>query len=72
MLRMSQVRRYLTPVQVAKRLHVTPETVRAWARAGKIRFITLPSGRMRFPEEEFADLDAGEPVADDEPVAVAS
>lgn len=36
---------YLTPRQVADALHLSPETVRRWARTGKIRAVELPGGR---------------------------
>lgn len=36
---------YLTPVQVAALLHLSPETVRSWARNGRVRAVVLPGGR---------------------------
>lgn len=52
---MTQVHRYLTAVEVAQRLQVTPETARDWARTGKVPAIQLPSGHYRFKSE---DIDA--------------
>lgn len=52
---MTQVPRYLTAVEVAERLQVTPETARDWARTGKVPAIQLPSGHYRFRAE---DIDA--------------
>jgi excisionase family DNA binding protein len=49
----------LTASQVAKRLDVTPETVREWARSGKLRAITYPSGRMRFFEDDVEAIEQG-------------
>lgn len=51
----------LTAPEVAARLHVTDETVRAWAKSGKLTHIVLPSGGRRFRR---SDVDAIlEPVA---------
>lgn len=38
----------LTPAEVAKRLHVSPVTVRHWALQGKLPCITTPGGHRRF------------------------
>jgi excisionase family DNA binding protein len=46
---MTQKTLTLTASQAAERLDVTAETVRAWARSGKIKVVRHPSGRMRFP-----------------------
>jgi excisionase family DNA binding protein len=45
----------LTAPKVAELLGVSAETVRTWAKDGQIRFITLPSGVIRFRRE---DIDA--------------
>lgn len=57
---MTQVRPNLTASEVAERLDVTPETVRAWAHSGRLRCIKLPSGRMRFPVEAIEAIERGE------------
>ena len=36
---------YLTPVQVGQALAIHPETVRRWARQGRVAAISLPGGR---------------------------
>jgi excisionase family DNA binding protein len=38
----------LTTSEVARKLRVDVETVRRWARSGKLRAIRLPSKQMRF------------------------
>lgn len=47
--------RLLTARIVAEHLGLTPETVLAWVREGKLPAFRLPSGQIRFRE---ADLDA--------------
>ncbi|WP_173079322.1 helix-turn-helix domain-containing protein [Phytohabitans rumicis] len=56
----TQVDRKLTPSQVAKRLDVTPETVREWIRTGKLPSITLPSGRMKVRELDVIAIETAE------------
>lgn len=41
--------------EVAKRLGVSDETVRGWAKTGKLRYVKLPSGGRRF---RAVDVDA--------------
>lgn len=43
----------LTGEQLAAALKVHPESVARWARAGRIPFIALPSGRGGNPERRF-------------------
>jgi excisionase family DNA binding protein len=45
----------LTTTEVAEACNVEPETVRRWAREGRIAAITLPGGLKRFRRE---DVDA--------------
>lgn len=49
---MTQVRRYLTAGEVADRVGVSTETIRRWAREGKVDYFRLPSGSMRFPADQ--------------------
>ncbi|HEX4432835.1 MAG TPA: helix-turn-helix domain-containing protein [Frankiaceae bacterium] len=41
---------------VARTLNVTPDTVRRWARTGKLPVVTLPSGQKRFRREDVEKL----------------
>jgi excisionase family DNA binding protein len=45
----------LTTREVAEHFRVCPDTVLRWVRAGKLRAFRLPSGAIRFRED---DLDA--------------
>lgn len=49
---MTQVAERLTATQVARRLGVHPETIRRWAREGKISYLRSPSGRISFPADQ--------------------
>lgn len=42
----------LTARVVAERLDLTPETILAWVRQGKIPAFRLPSGQIRFRQED--------------------
>jgi excisionase family DNA binding protein len=42
----------LTTSEVAEACNVDPETVRRWAREGRIAVITLPGGLKRFRRED--------------------
>ena len=57
---MTQQDRKLTASEVAKRLDVTSETVRDWARTGKLRTMRLPSGRMKFWESDVVAIERGD------------
>lgn len=46
--------RYLSPIQVADLLKVSPVTVRHWALLGKLKCITTPGGHRRF---QLADVE---------------
>jgi len=48
--------RLVNPPEVAKRLDVCPNTVRAWCRAGLIAHVVMPSGRIKVPIEEIERL----------------
>lgn len=41
----------LTIGEAAKRLRVSTQSLRAWAKMGKIHYFTTPTGRMLFSEE---------------------
>jgi excisionase family DNA binding protein len=52
---MQPVGQLLSTPEAAKRLGVAEVTIRRWAKAGHIRHVITPGGRMRFDP---ADLDA--------------
>jgi excisionase family DNA binding protein len=64
--------RYLTPSEAAARLMVSPVTLRHWALAGKLAFVTTPGGHRRYAEDEVARLLAQHPPAATESVAGAA
>jgi excisionase family DNA binding protein len=45
------MRKFLSPAEVARRLAVSVELVRVWLRAGKLRHVRTPLGRL-IPVEE--------------------
>ena len=47
---MTASERVLSVGTVARLIGVSSETVRAWARAGRIRAIRTPTGRYKIPE----------------------
>jgi excisionase family DNA binding protein len=47
---------YLKPSEVAKILHVSPQTVSRWANEGKIRCDVTLGGHRRFPISEVERL----------------
>lgn len=58
---MTSVPAALTPSEAAAWLRsrgvdVTDQTVRRWAKSGRVRAIRLPYGRVRIPESELAAL----------------
>lgn len=82
----THTRGYLDARDAARILDVSPDTVRRWAKAGRVRHVLLPSGRMRFyradveallePVETAREVDEGPfvdaplPGLEDEAVAV--
>lgn len=44
--------RYMTPSEAATLLMISPVTLRHWALAGKLNFVTTPGGHRRFAEDE--------------------
>lgn len=50
--------RYLTPNEVAARLMISPVTLRHWALAGKLGFVTTPGGHRRYAEDEIEQFAA--------------
>jgi putative resolvase len=49
---MSAINRLLTAKQAAQLLQVSEETIWRWVRAGKMKAVRLPSGRIRIEESE--------------------
>lgn len=49
---MTRTSALLTPGEMARRCGVSPETIRRWARQGRIDYVRSPSGRIRFPEDQ--------------------
>lgn len=47
---------FCTAREVAGLFDVTPETVRRWARSGRIKVMTLPSGRRKFRRSDVEEL----------------
>lgn len=46
----------LTPGQAAALAHVTPRTIHRYGTAGRISFVTLPSGHRRYSREDVEAL----------------
>lgn len=46
----------MTVGEVARALGTSPETVRRWADAGRIRVVVLPSGHRRFFAADIAAI----------------
>jgi predicted site-specific integrase-resolvase len=66
---MTQVPPFLTAPQVAQRLTeaglpVSEETVRQWAKSGRLASVKLPNGRHRFRPEVVDAIVNGETAAD--------
>ncbi|HEC18388.1 MAG TPA: response regulator [Gammaproteobacteria bacterium] len=55
--------RYLTPNEAASRLMISPVTLRHWALAGKLAFVTTPGGHRRFAEDDIERLAAQHSLA---------
>ncbi len=53
---MDNIAPLLTPREAAERLAVHPETLRRWAREGRISAVKLPGGAVRFRPEDIAAL----------------
>lgn len=47
---------YLTTPAAAKVLGVSHETLRRWAEEKKIRHVKLPSGQLRFRQEDLDEV----------------
>lgn len=57
----------IAPSEAASLLGVTPATIRRWAHLGKIPYIHLPSGRMKFRRSDVeALLSPVDPVGSEE------
>lgn len=46
----------LTPAEAAKLLHVSPITIRYWAKEGLLPFFSTPGGHRRFNSEDVMNL----------------
>lgn len=57
----------LRPGEAASVLHVSIQTLRNWARQGKIRCVRTPTGQLRYPKDAVRALLDGRPK-DAEPV----
>jgi excisionase family DNA binding protein len=49
---MTQLPERLTATEMARRHGVHPETIRRWAREGRISYLRSPSGRISFPADQ--------------------
>lgn len=49
----------MTVPEVAERLRITPETVRIWAREGRLPAVPLPMRGLRFRREDIDAILAG-------------
>lgn len=45
--------RWYTPSEGAEMIGVTPQTLRRWAKVGKVQAIKLPSGQSRYNMDDF-------------------
>ena len=52
MAKFSAKKEFLTPNEAAARLMISPVTLRHWALAGKLAFVTTPGGHRRYTEDE--------------------
>jgi len=57
---MTQDTPLLIASEVADRLRVSEETVNQWARIGRLKAITLPSGRKRYRVADIEAIEAGD------------
>lgn len=48
--------RWLFPAEAARLFHVSPRSLRAWAKAGKISAQRTLGGHRRYPESEIRAL----------------
>lgn len=60
---MTQTHPLVTAGAVAAQFGTSTETIRRWARDGKLPFVPMPSGRIKFRQ---ADIDALLPPAADD------
>ena len=50
----------ITPKEACKMLGVSTSTLRRWAYQGKIRYVKLPSGRLRYYRSDIEKILRGE------------
>jgi excisionase family DNA binding protein len=55
--------RYLLPSEVADLLHVSPKTIRRWAKEGRLPFLRTLGGHRRYSEAEIRQLIADNTAA---------
>ena len=53
----------LTPEEAGDRLGVSDETMRRWAKADRIAYVLLPSGRFMFRSEDIEAILTPRPAA---------
>lgn len=53
---MDDTETYLTTAEAAQRFGVDPQTIRGWAKRGKIPHTRTPGGQLRFAESVVAKL----------------
>ena len=51
-----EVKQSFSTSEVAKHCHVTPDTIRKWAEAGRIRVFKTPGGHRRIRREDLIDF----------------
>jgi len=60
---MEQLHELMTVPEVAERLRINPETVRLWARDGRLPVVPLPTRSLRFRRSDIDAILAGQTTA---------
>ncbi|MHA1582907.1 MAG: helix-turn-helix domain-containing protein [Candidatus Baldrarchaeia archaeon] len=55
----------ITPKRACRMLGVSASTLRRWTYQGKIRYVKLPSGRLRYYKSDIERILRGESIAED-------
>jgi len=50
----------ITPKEACRMLRVSASTLRRWAYQGKIRYVRLPSGKLRYYKSDIEEILRGE------------